>query len=87
MEVVLLEPNRTFESDQRNPGDADLKAAKQVIATRPDETPADPAAYFSSLRQGSDADSLAFPSCGRLHRSQACRDSRAPPLSRHSEPA
>jgi cytochrome c553 len=39
-----------FKQDQRSPGDADLKAAKQVIQTLPDDTLADLAAYFSSLR-------------------------------------
>ena len=39
-----------FKQDQRSPGDADLKAVKQVIATIPEETLADLAAYFSSLR-------------------------------------
>ena len=39
-----------FKQDQRSPGDADLKAAKQVITTIPEETLSDLAAYFSSLR-------------------------------------
>jgi cytochrome c553 len=39
-----------FKQDQRSPGDADLKAAKQAIAALADDTLADLAAYFSSLR-------------------------------------
>jgi len=39
-----------FKQDQRSPGDAQLKAAKALIQTLPEETLADLAAYFSSLR-------------------------------------
>ena len=39
-----------FKQDQRSPGDETLKAAKAVIATIPEDTLADLAAYFSSLR-------------------------------------
>ena len=39
-----------FKQDQRSPGNAELKALKLLIQTLPDETLADLAAYFSSLR-------------------------------------
>ena len=39
-----------FKQDQRSPGDADLKAVKQPDRDDPEETLADLAAYFSSLR-------------------------------------
>ena len=39
-----------FKQDQRSPGDADLKAVKALIQTLPDETLADLAAYYSTLR-------------------------------------
>ena len=39
-----------FKQDQRSPGDAQLKAVKLLIQTLPEETLADLAAYFSSLR-------------------------------------
>ena len=39
-----------FKQDQRSPGDAQLKAVKLLIQTLPEDTIADLAAYFSSLR-------------------------------------
>ena len=39
-----------FKQDQRSPGDAQLKAVKLLIGTLPEETLADLAAYFSTLR-------------------------------------
>jgi cytochrome c553 len=39
-----------FKEDQRSPGDEPLKAAKALIRTLPDNTLADLAAYYSSLR-------------------------------------
>jgi len=39
-----------FKQDQRSPGDAQLKALKLLIQSLPEETLADLAAYFSSLR-------------------------------------
>jgi len=39
-----------FKQDKRNPGDATLKAMKTPMLTIPDETFADLAAYYSSLR-------------------------------------
>ena len=39
-----------FKQDQRSPGDAELKAVKLLIQTLPDETLADLAAYYSTLR-------------------------------------
>ncbi len=39
-----------FKQDQRSPGDAELKAVKALIQTLPDETLADLAAYYSTLR-------------------------------------
>jgi cytochrome c553 len=39
-----------LKQDRRNPGDEPLKAAKALMKTIPDETLADLAAYFSSLR-------------------------------------
>ena len=39
-----------FKRDQRSPGDATLKALKELMKTIPDETLADLAAYYSSLR-------------------------------------
>jgi cytochrome c553 len=39
-----------FKQDQRSPGDAGLKAVKLLIQTLPDETLADLAAYYSTLR-------------------------------------
>jgi len=39
-----------FKQDQRSPGDAQLKALKLLIQSLPDETLADLAAYYSSLR-------------------------------------
>jgi cytochrome c553 len=39
-----------FKQDQRGPGDPDLAAAKALLRTIPDETLADLAAYYSSLR-------------------------------------
>ena len=39
-----------FKQDQRSPGDAELKAVKPLIQTLPDETLADLAAYYSTLR-------------------------------------
>jgi cytochrome c553 len=39
-----------FKSNQRSPADEPLKAAKLLIATLPEETLADLAAYFSTLR-------------------------------------
>ena len=39
-----------FKQDKRNPGDAPLKAVKALMATIPDATFADLAAYYSSLR-------------------------------------
>jgi cytochrome c553 len=39
-----------FKADTRSPGDPTLKAAKALMATIPDTTLADLAAYYSSLR-------------------------------------
>ena len=39
-----------FKQDQRSPGDAGLKALKLLIQSLPEETLADLAAYYSSLR-------------------------------------
>ncbi len=39
-----------FKQDQRSPGDAQLKAIKLLIQTLPEDTLADLAAYYSSLR-------------------------------------
>jgi cytochrome c553 len=39
-----------FKQDQRSPGNAELKAVKALIQTLPDETLADLAAYYSTLR-------------------------------------
>ncbi len=39
-----------FKQDQRSPGDAELKAVKLLIQTLPEDTIADLAAYYSSLR-------------------------------------
>ena len=39
-----------FKQDQRSPGDAQLKAVKLLIQTLPEDTLADLAAYYSSLR-------------------------------------
>jgi cytochrome c553 len=39
-----------LKQDKRNPGDATLKAIKQIMANMPDATFADLAAYYSSLR-------------------------------------
>ena len=39
-----------FKQDKRNPGDAALKAMKQIMVPIPDATFADLAAYYSSLR-------------------------------------
>jgi cytochrome c553 len=39
-----------FKADLRSPGDAQLKVVKLLIQTLPDETLADLAAYYSSLR-------------------------------------
>jgi cytochrome c553 len=39
-----------FKQDQRSPGDAALKAVKLLIQTLPEDTLADLAAYYSSLR-------------------------------------
>jgi cytochrome c553 len=39
-----------FKQDKRNPGDAALKAMKQIMVSIPDATFADLAAYYSSLR-------------------------------------
>jgi cytochrome c553 len=39
-----------FKQDQRSPGDAQLKAVKLLIQSLPEETLADLAAYYSSLR-------------------------------------
>jgi cytochrome c553 len=39
-----------FKLDQRSPGDAQLKALKLLIQSLPDETLADLAAYYSSLK-------------------------------------
>jgi cytochrome c553 len=39
-----------FKQDQRSPGDAELKAVKLLIQTLPEDTLADLAAYYSSLR-------------------------------------
>jgi len=46
----LREQMLLFKQDKRNPGDPTLKAAKTLIQTIPDETLADLAAYYSSLR-------------------------------------
>lgn len=40
-----------FKRDQRSPGDDQLKAVKTLMRTIPDETLADLAAFYSSLRQ------------------------------------
>ena len=39
-----------FKQDQRNPGNAELKALKLLIQALPDETLADLAAYYSTVR-------------------------------------
>ena len=39
-----------FKTDKRSPGDANLKAVKALMATIPDATLSDLAAYFSSVR-------------------------------------
>ena len=39
-----------FKQDQRSPGDPQLKALKLLIQRLPEETLADLAAYYSSLR-------------------------------------
>ena len=39
-----------FKADKRSPGDANLKALKALMATIPDATLGDLAAYFSSVR-------------------------------------
>ena len=39
-----------FKTDKRSPGDANLKAVKALMATIPDATLGDLAAYFSSVR-------------------------------------
>jgi cytochrome c553 len=39
-----------FKADKRSPGDANLKALKALMATIPDQTLDDLAAYFSSVR-------------------------------------
>ncbi len=39
-----------FKQDRRNPGDAALAALKALMKTIPDDTFADLAAYYSSLR-------------------------------------
>jgi cytochrome c553 len=39
-----------FKADKRSPGDAPLKALKALMATIPDQTFDDLAAYFSSVR-------------------------------------
>ena len=46
----LKEQMLLFKQDKRNPGDATLKALKALMATIPDDTYADLAAYYSSLR-------------------------------------
>jgi cytochrome c553 len=39
-----------FKQDQRNPGNAELKALKLLIQSLPEDTLADLAAYYSTLR-------------------------------------
>ena len=39
-----------FKADKRSPGDPNLKALKALMATIPDQTFDDLAAYFSSVR-------------------------------------
>ncbi len=46
----LLNQLLLFKQDKRSPGDATLKALKELIKTIPDETLADLAAYYSSLK-------------------------------------
>jgi cytochrome c553 len=46
----LREQMLLFKQDRRNPGDANLAAVKAVMKPIPDETFADIAAYYSSLR-------------------------------------
>ena len=46
----LAEQMALFKQDRRNPGDAQLKAVKALMHGIPDETLADLAAYYSSLR-------------------------------------
>jgi cytochrome c553 len=46
----LREQMLLFKQDRRSPGDAALKAMKTLMATIPDATYADLAAYYSSLR-------------------------------------
>ncbi|MGH7385888.1 MAG: c-type cytochrome [Candidatus Rokuibacteriota bacterium] len=46
----LREQMLLFKQDRRNPGDAALAAVKAMMRTVPDETFADLAAYYSSLR-------------------------------------
>ena len=41
---------RLFKADQRSPGDASLKAAKELMKTVPDNTFADLAAFFATQR-------------------------------------
>ncbi len=46
----LREQLALFKADRRNPGDVQIKATKTMLATMPDATLADLAAYYSSLR-------------------------------------
>jgi cytochrome c553 len=46
----LTNQMRLFKQDQRSPGDERLKALKALMKTIPDETLADLAAYYSSVR-------------------------------------
>ena len=46
----LLNQMLLFKQDKRSPGDTTLKALKELMKTIPDETLADLAAYYSSLR-------------------------------------
>lgn len=46
----LREQMALFKADKRNPGDVQIKAAKAVLATIPDGSLADLAAYYSSRR-------------------------------------
>lgn len=46
----LKEQMILFKQDRRNPGDAALKAVKALMATIPDDTFTDLAAYYSSVR-------------------------------------
>jgi cytochrome c553 len=48
--AYLLNQLRLFKQDRRSPGDAALRAAKETLKAIPDETLADLAAYYSSLR-------------------------------------